>query len=77
MSELSDALLRMWADLTAKPSGPHAFRFLLPPVIGSAFAVRDGMKDGRCGAPPSLSALCWSRHNGEPGSSSASRPDRS
>lgn len=52
MSELQEILQRFWVDLLARPSGPLAVRFLLQPIIASALAIRDGMKDARDGRSP-------------------------
>jgi hypothetical protein len=52
MSELQDLLLRMWADLLARPGGPFAFRLILQPLMAVLFAVRDGHKDARTGRSP-------------------------
>jgi hypothetical protein len=48
----TDLLQRLWDELVARPSGPMAFRFILQPVMGAIFAVRDGMKDAREGRSP-------------------------
>jgi hypothetical protein len=42
-----DLLQRLWTELVARPGGPMAFRFILQPVMGVIFAIRDGMKDAR------------------------------
>lgn len=49
---LQDILTRQWHDLLQRPSGPMSFRFLLQPVMGIAFAIRDGLKDSSQGRPP-------------------------
>jgi hypothetical protein len=48
----TDLLQRLWDELVARPSGPMAFRFILQPVMGAIFAIRDGMKDARVGRSP-------------------------
>jgi hypothetical protein len=48
----TDLLQRLWDELVARPSGPMAFRFILQPVMGAIFAIRDGMKDAREGRAP-------------------------
>ncbi len=35
-----------------RPDGPMAFRFVLQPVMAAAVAIRDGIQDGKTGAPP-------------------------
>ena len=47
MADDVDLLQRLWTELVARPSGPMAFRFILQPVMGAIFAIRDGMKDAR------------------------------
>jgi hypothetical protein len=53
----AEALQRLWDELVARPSGPMAFRFILQPVMGAIFAIRDGMKDARDGRPPYFHTL--------------------
>jgi hypothetical protein len=48
----AEALQRLWDELVERPSGPMAFRFVLQPVMGAIFAIRDGMKDARSGRAP-------------------------
>jgi hypothetical protein len=45
---------RMWNDLTNRPSGPMAFRFILQPSMAVFAAVRDGLRDARAGRSPYL-----------------------
>jgi hypothetical protein len=52
MADDPDLLQRLWTDLVARPSGPMAFRFILQPLMGAIFAIRDGMKDAREGRSP-------------------------
>ena len=43
MADDPDILQRLWTELVARPSGPMAFRFILQPVMGAIFAIRDGV----------------------------------
>jgi hypothetical protein len=43
---------RMWTDISDRPSGPMAFRFLLQPATASILAIRDGLQDARLGRSP-------------------------
>jgi hypothetical protein len=43
---------RIWADLSARPAGSLALRFVLQPAMSTIFAVRDGIKDARNGRSP-------------------------
>lgn len=52
MGDVADIVQRIWTDLLARPSGPEGFRFILQPVVASALAVRDGIKDARTGRSP-------------------------
>ena len=45
-------LVRFWDHLIDRPSGPFAFRFVLQPVVASAFAILDGIKDAQAGRSP-------------------------
>ena len=45
---------RMWSNLTERPSGPMAFRFILQPSMAAAAAIRDGVHDARTGRSPYL-----------------------
>jgi hypothetical protein len=49
-----DNFRRMWSDLTDRPSGPMAFRFILQPLMAAVAAVRDGLRDARAERPPYL-----------------------
>jgi hypothetical protein len=51
---VDDTLTRIWADLVARLTGPFAFRFILQPVMGLIFALRDGVRDARADRPPYL-----------------------
>jgi hypothetical protein len=52
MFGMEDIAQRAWDNLIARPSGPFAFRFLMQPVMGTIFAIRDGLKDARAGRSP-------------------------
>lgn len=52
MGDVADIVQRIWTDLLARPSGPEAFRFILQPLVASALAIRDGIKDARRGRAP-------------------------
>ena len=49
---IQDALIRMWNDLLARPSGPMSFRFILQPIMAAITAVRAGLVDARTGRSP-------------------------
>jgi hypothetical protein len=57
MTSPSDFLGTVWAEITARPSGPFAFRFYFQPFMAAFFAVRDGVQDARRGRPPYLQTL--------------------
>lgn len=46
------ALQRFWHDLVARPDAPMRFRFILQPLMASAVAIRDGLRDARGGHSP-------------------------
>jgi hypothetical protein len=48
----SEALQRMWQDLTGRPSGPMSFRFILQPVMAAIAATHDGIRDAQLGRSP-------------------------
>jgi hypothetical protein len=48
---------RVWQDLVGRITGPMSFRFILQPLMGTIFAIRDGMADARTGRPPYLHSL--------------------
>jgi hypothetical protein len=50
-------------DLIGRIDGPMRFRIYMQPLMASAFAVRDGIKDAREGRPPYLWALLT--HSGQ------------
>jgi hypothetical protein len=54
MSHLYDVSVRFWDELISRPSGPLAFRFILQPVMASALAIRDGIKDAQASRTPYL-----------------------
>lgn len=49
---MGDTLLRIWTELVGRLTGPFAFRFVLQPAMGLAFAIRDGVHDAKLGRPP-------------------------
>lgn len=61
MLEFHDATARFWDELTARPSGPMAFRFVLQPVMAILLAIRDGYKDAREGRGPYLWTIIQDR----------------
>src|SRR3954468_17945880 len=52
--EIHDGLSQFWDELTSRPAGPMAMRFVLQPLVASAFAIRDGIKDARINRAPYL-----------------------
>ena len=66
MLEIHDVLSRFADDLVARPSGPFAFRFVLQPLMATALAMRDGLKDAHAGhAPYFARVLTDAGHRGE------------
>ena len=61
--ELHDFLSRVWINLSERPSGPLAFRFILQPVMSGVFAIRDGGRDARQGTPPYLWSIVFDSGN--------------
>jgi hypothetical protein len=61
--ELQDLLARVWVNLSERPSGPLAFRFLLQPAMSAALAVRDGVRDARQGTTPYLWSIVFDSGN--------------
>ena len=57
---MGDTLLRIWTELVGRLTGPFAFRFVLQPVMGLAFAIRDGVHDAKLGRPPYLWSILHS-----------------
>jgi len=49
---MDDMLSQIWQEVIARPGGPLAMRFYLQPLVATALAVRDGMKDANVGNPP-------------------------
>lgn len=49
---MGDTVVRIWTELVARLTGPFAFRFVLQPAMGLAFAIRDGVHDAKLGRPP-------------------------
>ena len=43
---------RFWEDITGRPSGPMAFRFILQPVMATIAAWKDGARDAATGRSP-------------------------
>jgi hypothetical protein len=54
---MDELLARLWREILERPEGPLAFRFYLQPLMASAFAIRDGIKDARAGRPAFFWAL--------------------
>jgi hypothetical protein len=48
---------RFWNDLVGRLSGPFTFRFVLQPLMGLIYALRDGLKDAKAGRPPYFWAI--------------------
>ena len=53
---MDNFLRRIWEDLAGRLTGPMHFRLFLQPTMASIFAIRDGVRDARNGAP----AYFWS-----------------
>ena len=49
---IEEAAIRVVENLLDRPAGPMAFRFVIQPLMATAIATRDGIRDGRTGAPP-------------------------
>jgi hypothetical protein len=49
-----DNFQRMWNNLTDRPSGSMAFRFILQPAMAALTAIRDGLHDARTERSPYL-----------------------
>jgi hypothetical protein len=54
-----ETLRRLWYQELARPTGPMKFRFILQPLMGAVFAIRDGRKDARTGRFPYFWALFY------------------
>jgi hypothetical protein len=57
-----DNFQRAWRDLTDRPSGPMAFRFILQPSMAAIAAVRDGLRDARTERSPYLWTILREPH---------------
>jgi hypothetical protein len=57
-----DNFQRAWRDLTDRPSGPMAFRFILQPSMAAVAAVRDGLRDARTERSPYLWTILREPH---------------
>jgi len=53
---------RAWRDLTDRPSGPMAFRFILQPSMAAITAIRDGLRDARTERSPYLWTILRDPH---------------
>ena len=49
--------IRIWRNLTGRPSGALSFRFILQPSIAAAVAINEGLKDARLGRSPFFRAV--------------------
>lgn len=47
----------IWAEMISRTTGPLALRFLLQPLMASALAVRDGIRDANLNRTPYLAAM--------------------
>jgi hypothetical protein len=54
MSHAVDLAIRFWNEMIARPAGPMKLRFVLQPVVASALAIRDGLKDAHLERTPYL-----------------------
>ena len=54
MSHTVDLAIRFWDEMIARPAGPMKFRFVLQPIVASALAIHDGMKDAHLERTPYL-----------------------
>jgi hypothetical protein len=52
MSHTVDLAIRFWDEMIARPAGPLKLRFVLQPIVASALAIRDGMKDAHLERTP-------------------------
>lgn len=63
---MDDTINRFWQDMIGRLTGPMSFRFILQPLMGLIFAVRDGIGDAKSGTPAYLWSLFTDRkHRGE------------
>jgi hypothetical protein len=58
---MEEIFARMWANMTARPTGALYFRFVLQPTVAILLAIRAGMRDSKAGRPPYLWAVFTSR----------------
>jgi hypothetical protein len=56
---MDDLGSRFINDLLGRITGPMQFRLVLQPVMGTIFAIRDGLKDARLGRPPYFWSMFW------------------
>jgi hypothetical protein len=47
----------LWAETVSRIAGPLVFRFILQPLVASAFAIFDGIRDARLGRAPHLAEI--------------------
>ena len=47
----------IWSEMISRTTGPLALRFLLQPLMASALAVRDGIRDANLNRTPYLAAI--------------------
>jgi len=57
MASLEEAATRFLAHILERPDGPMAFRLVLQPIMAAILAIRDGIRDGKTGAPSYLLAV--------------------
>lgn len=57
---MGDTVARIWTELVGRLTGPFAFRFVLQPLMGLAFAIRDGVHDAKAGRQPYLWSIVHS-----------------
>jgi hypothetical protein len=55
----SEIIAQFWNELTSRPDGPLAFRFVLQPVVAFSLAIRDGVADARHGRTPYFSTILF------------------
>lgn len=54
-----EIVAQFWNELTGRPDGPLAFRFVLQPIVAFALAIRDGTEDARLGRTPYFSTIVF------------------
>jgi hypothetical protein len=57
MASLEEFATRFIGHLLERPEGPMAFRIVLQPIMAAIMAIRDGIRDGKTGAPPYVLAI--------------------